>query len=119
MILVDLHLSVKNTSGCSGHKDVMPQSHFSQVKRCLCPKLEEHKLELKRGLNRAILSFFLQERNIKYIQDMTRAVVSVKPQWSGLKDGLLFSIKHISYDQIRYAEHLLYKLLDKVRFVGL
>ena len=55
-----------------------------------------------------------QNCNIRYIEETTKAIVSVKPQWSGIKDGLLFSIKHVSYDDVRYAEDLLYKLLDKV-----
>ena len=56
----------------------------------------------------------LQYCNVRYIEDTTKAVVSVKPQWSGIKDGLLFSIKHINFEDIKYAEDLLYKLLDKV-----
>lgn len=70
-------------------------------------------VRLKLNNNKQTANIF-QNCNIQYVEDTTGAVVAVKPQWSGIKDGLLFSIKHENFEDIKYAEDLLYRLLDKV-----
>ena len=84
------------------------------MKKALCIENQKSKQNAAKQCHAMIVFFILQNCNVRYIEDTTKAVVSVKPQWSGIKDGLLFSIKHINFEDIKYAEDLLYKLLDKV-----
>ncbi len=61
-----------------------------------------------------IIVFFFQNANIVYIMESSRAEITLQAQWSGIRDGITITIRHMTVDGIISAEYLLYKLLEGV-----
>ena len=59
-------------------------------------------------------TFDLQNENFSYIQQVTGSMVRADAQWSGIQDGVTFSVQHKSFSNVKEATELLNKMVDSV-----
>ena len=57
----------------------------------------------------------IQRANLRFIEDKTGVRLSTEPVWSGVQDGITFTIKHQKVAGIREAQFFLHRILDKAR----
>lgn len=59
--------------------------------------------------------FCFQNENFTYIQNASGSIVTANPHWSGIQDGVSFTIRHRNFSNVKEANDLLVKMIDSVR----